>query len=76
MTASTTTAFLVSLASWQGMPVSTTHVSTGAIIGAGLKHDAKSVHWNKVREILLSWLLTLPFAALIAAGAQLLMGLQ
>ncbi|HEY0074133.1 MAG TPA: inorganic phosphate transporter [Abditibacteriaceae bacterium] len=76
MTASTTTALLVSLASWQGMPVSTTHVSTGAIIGAGLKHNAKGVHWNKVREILLSWLLTLPFAALIAAGAQLLLGLQ
>ena len=72
MTASLATATLVSLASWQGMPVSTTHVSTGAIIGAGLKNDARAVRWAKVGEIALSWLCTLPFAALIAALVQML----
>jgi PiT family inorganic phosphate transporter len=73
LTASITTAALVSLASWQGLPVSTTHVSTGAIIGAGLKHDARAVKWSKVGEILLSWLITLPVAALLAAAAQALL---
>jgi inorganic phosphate transporter, PiT family len=70
VTASLTTAGLVCLASWQGLPVSTTHVSTGAIIGAGLKNDPASVKWKKVLEIGLSWVITLPAAGLIAAGAK------
>lgn len=74
LTASIATAALVSLASWNGLPVSTTHVSTGAIIGAGLKHDPRGVKWGKVAEIVLSWLVTLPVAALLAAGARLLLG--
>lgn len=73
LTASLATATFVSLASWNALPVSTTHVSTGAIIGAGLKHDAKGVHWGKVGEILLSWLVTLPVAALLAALAKLVL---
>jgi PiT family inorganic phosphate transporter len=68
LTASTTTAALVALASWNGLPVSTTHVSTGAIIGAGLKRDPRGVRWGKVGEIVLSWIVTLPVAALIAAA--------
>jgi PiT family inorganic phosphate transporter len=70
LTASLTTAGLVCLASWNGMPVSTTHVSTGSIVGAGLKNDPKGVRWKKVREIALSWVVTLPAAALLAAGAK------
>lgn len=73
LTASLSTACLVGMASWNGLPVSTTHVSTGAIIGAGLKHDALAVKWTKVGEILLSWVITLPAAALIAAGAKALL---
>lgn len=71
LTASLTTATLVSLASWQGFPVSTTHVCSGAIIGAGLQNDPKAVRWGKVGEIVLSWIVTLPVAALVAAGLQL-----
>lgn len=71
LTASVSTAVLVGLASWNGLPVSTTHVSTGAIIGAGLKNDPQAVRWKKVGEIVLSWLVTLPVAALGAAGAAL-----
>ena len=67
LTASLATAGLVCLASWKGLPVSTTHVSTGAIIGAGLKNDPAAVRWKKVGEIALSWIVTLPAAALIAA---------
>jgi PiT family inorganic phosphate transporter len=72
LTASLTTAAMVCLASWKGLPVSTTHVSTGAIIGAGLKNDPAAVKWKKVTEVLLSWVITLPVAALVAAAAKLL----
>jgi PiT family inorganic phosphate transporter len=67
LTASLVTATLVGLASWRSLPVSTTHVATGSIIGAGLKNDPANVKWAKVAEIALSWLITLPVAALIAA---------
>lgn len=73
LTASLATATLVCLASWNGLPVSTTHVSTGAIVGAGLKNDPRAVRWGKVGEIVLSWVITLPVAALIAAGARWVM---
>jgi PiT family inorganic phosphate transporter len=76
LTASLTTATLVSLASWNGMPVSTTHVSTGAIVGAGLRSDPRSVKWGKVSEIGLSWLITLPCAALLSAAAFALLRLR
>jgi PiT family inorganic phosphate transporter len=70
LTASLTTAALVSAASWASLPVSTTHVSTGAIVGAGLKNDPAKVKWGKVTEIVLSWVITLPVAALIAAAVM------
>lgn len=74
LTASMVTATLVSLASWNALPVSTTHVSTGAIIGAGMKRDPRAVKWGKVAEIVLSWIVTLPIAALLAAGAWWVLG--
>jgi PiT family inorganic phosphate transporter len=70
LTASLTTAALVSAASFGGQPVSTTHVATGAIVGAGLKNDPRAVRWKKVGEIVLSWVVTLPAAGLLAAGAE------
>jgi len=73
LTASLSTAVLVCLASWEGLPVSTTHVSTGAIIGGGLKNDPQAVQWKKVTEVVLSWIITLPAAALIAALAKWLL---
>jgi len=72
LTASLVTAGLVITASRIALPVSTTHVATGSIIGAGLKNNPAGVKWGKVGEILLSWLITLPVAALIAAGAKAL----
>ncbi|MBI4601187.1 MAG: inorganic phosphate transporter [Planctomycetes bacterium] len=74
LTASMTMAALVSLASWNGLPVSTTHVSTGAIVGARLKHDARAVRWGKVAEIVLSWVVTLPVAGVVAGVARSLFG--
>lgn len=76
LTASIVTASLVSAASWISLPVSTTHVSTGAIIGAGVRHNPHEVRWGKVGEIVLAWLITLPTAALISAAARYVMGLS
>ena len=67
------TALLVIFASKLALPVSTTHVSTGAIIGLGLKRDARSIQWKTVREMLLAWIVTLPSAALIAAAVYWLL---
>ena len=61
------TGVLVIAASRLGLPVSTTHVSVGAISGAGLVNG--TVNTGVLRNILLSWVLTLPIAAAIAAAA-------
>jgi inorganic phosphate transporter, PiT family len=58
----------VLFASRTGLPVSTTHVSSGAIIGIGLHRGSGSVAWKTVREMALAWLVTLPAAGLLAAG--------
>ncbi|MBK8816539.1 MAG: inorganic phosphate transporter [Methylococcaceae bacterium] len=70
LSANLTTALLVIVASKLGMPVSTTHVSVGALFGIGLK--TKSANNRMIASIVLSWLLTLPCAALCAAGAYAL----
>ena len=69
LTANLVTAFLVIVASRLGLPLSTTHVSVGAISGVGIVNGTadKSV----IGSILLSWLLTLPIAAAISALAFL-----
>ncbi|MEP6472014.1 MAG: inorganic phosphate transporter [Acidobacteriota bacterium] len=68
------TTVLVGAASLAALPVSTTHVSSSAIIGIGLRRGARTVHWTTVREMLLAWLVTLPVAALVGAGAYGLLG--
>jgi inorganic phosphate transporter, PiT family len=64
LTANLITASLVLLASKFGLPVSTTHVSVGAIAGVGV--SAGSLNWQALRSILLSWLATLPLALVVA----------
>lgn len=64
--ANLTTALLVTFASRLGFPVSTTHVSSGAIIGIGIKHGKKTVKWDTLLEIIFAWIITLPVAALLA----------
>ncbi len=66
-TANLVTGMLVIAASRFGLPVSTTHVSVGAISGVGVVNG--SVNTGVLRNIVLSWLLTLPIAAAIAALA-------
>jgi len=59
------TGLLVTTASLFGLPVSTTHVSVGALFGSGLA--TRQTDLRVVRNILLSWLVTLPCAAMVAA---------
>lgn len=66
------TALLVMMSSKFGLPVSTTHVSTTSIIGSGLRQGADSINWKVVREMALSWVITLPVAGLFAAIAYFL----
>ena len=67
LTANVVTAFLVILASRMGLPLSTTHVSVGAISGIGIVNG--SADKSVIGSILMSWLLTLPVAAAISAAA-------
>jgi PiT family inorganic phosphate transporter len=62
------TTAVVGFASLLSLPVSTTHVSSGAIIGIGLHRGSGSVAWLTVREMALAWLVTVPAAGLLAAG--------
>jgi inorganic phosphate transporter, PiT family len=65
--ANLSTAFLVTTASFHGLPVSTTHVSVGSLIGMGLVTG--QTLWKPVLGVLASWFITLPCAALLAAIA-------
>ncbi len=58
------TSFLVIVASKWGMPVSTTHVSGGALFGIGMANG--QARWSVIRTILLAWVLTLPVAGVMA----------
>jgi inorganic phosphate transporter, PiT family len=52
-----------------GIPVSTTHTITGAIIGVGAAQRASAVRWGVAGNIVLAWVITIPSAALISAAA-------
>ena len=51
-----------------GIPVSTTHVITGAIMGAGARKGVSAVKWGVTRKIFLAWLLTIPVSAVIGGS--------
>ena len=57
------------LATAFGIPVSTTHTITGAIIGVGSTHSVSAVRWGVAGNIVLAWVLTIPCTAFIAAVA-------
>ena len=56
----------------QGFPVSTTHTISGSVLGAGASTKLSAVRWGVAGNILLAWVLTLPSAALVGAGMQVL----
>jgi PiT family inorganic phosphate transporter len=66
LSANLTTSSLVLISGTLGLPVSTTHVSSSAIIGIGLLNGLHAVRWTTVRDMVLAWFVTLPAAALLA----------
>jgi PiT family inorganic phosphate transporter len=60
------------LATWLGVPVSTTHTITGAIVGVGSVNKLSAVHWGVAGGIVWAWVLTIPCSAFIAALAWFL----
>ena len=58
---------IIALAHW-GIPVSTTHTITGAIVGVGSTKGTRAVRWGVAGRIVWAWIFTIPAAALVAAG--------
>ena len=67
--AETTAASILFATAHLGMPVSTTHVISSAIMGVGSARGPKGVRWGVARRILMAWVVTIPAAALVAAGS-------
>lgn len=61
-----TAAGVIYAASLLGAPVSTTHVVSSSIMGIGASERPRAVHWSKAKEILSTWLITIPGAALVS----------
>ncbi len=62
------------LATWLGVPVSTTHTITGAIVGVGAARRTSAVRWGVARSIVIAWIVTMPMAGLVAAAAYAVSG--
>jgi PiT family inorganic phosphate transporter len=60
-------ATVVLICSKMGLPVSTTHTLVGSVIGVGLARGLTTLNLGIVKEIVISWVATLPFTALLAA---------
>jgi PiT family inorganic phosphate transporter len=71
--AETTAATIILTASHFGMPVSTTHVISSAIIGVGSSDRLSTVRWGVAGNIVIAWILTLPASAVTAAVAYLVL---
>ena len=63
----------VLLASNLGVPVSTTHTITGAIVGVGAAQRLSAVRWGVAQRIVWAWILTMPMSAVIAALSYLIL---
>ena len=62
------------LATYFGVPVSTTHTITGAIVGVGAARRNSAVRWGVARGIVFAWIVTMPMAGLVAAAAYAVSG--
>ena len=67
--AETAGAITLFLATWLGVPVSTTHTIAGAITGVGAARRARAVRWNIAGSIVIAWIITVPATAAMAAAA-------
>ena len=73
--AETGAALSILIATQAGVPVSTTHAITGSIVGVGATRRLSAVRWGVATQIVWAWILTIPAAFLIAAGAYTLLRL-
>ena len=73
--AETGAAIALLIATQTGVPVSTTHAITGAIVGVGSTRRLSAVRWGVARRIVWAWVLTIPAAFMIAAGTYTLLKL-
>jgi PiT family inorganic phosphate transporter len=64
--AETSAAITILTSSALGMPVSTTHVITGCIMGAGASQRVSAVRWGVTTKILWAWVLTIPVSAVVS----------
>ncbi len=70
--AQTTTAGILFATAHYGFPVSTTPTISGSVLGAGATRRLNAVRWGVAGNILVAWVLTLPAAALVGAGMEVL----
>ena len=70
--AQTVAAAVIQLATGWGLPVSTTQVVSGAVMGAGATHRFSAVRWGVARRIVWAWIFTIPASAALAASGALL----
>jgi PiT family inorganic phosphate transporter len=70
-TAGSITLFMVT---YLGIPVSTTHTITGAIVGVGAARRVSAVRWNVAQSIVIAWIVTMPAAGLVSACFYWLFG--
>jgi PiT family inorganic phosphate transporter len=73
--AETSAAISILIATQFGVPVSTTHAITGAIVGVGATRRLSAVRWGVAGQIVWAWVLTIPAAFAIGGGAYLLLNL-
>ncbi|HVU76143.1 MAG TPA: inorganic phosphate transporter [Gaiellaceae bacterium] len=66
--AQATSGFIIYASTKYGYPLSTTHVVSGAVMGAGATKRLSAVRWGVAGNILIAWVLTIPAAAVVAAG--------
>ncbi len=60
--------FVILIASLLGMPISSTHMIAGSIMGVGAARGSKAVKWATAQKLVLAWVLTLPGAALVSGS--------
>ncbi|MBU0670722.1 MAG: inorganic phosphate transporter [Patescibacteria group bacterium] len=65
--AETSASFVILIASFLGIPISTTHTISTSVMGVGASRRLSAVRWTVVKQIIWAWIITIPFAALVAA---------
>lgn len=66
---------VIFIATFLHLPVSTTHVVSGSIMGIGSAERVRAVHWGVARSMLVAWVITIPISAILSASIYALMSL-